>query len=69
MNSVQYLGILLLLAGLVAWQLMSGTAFGVWWWRPRIARSENPATYWAVLAAQGLVWIVVLLTGRSWHVR
>jgi hypothetical protein len=55
-------------ACVLVWQLRSGEALGAWWWA-RITRAERPLQYWLLLAAQGAILILFLLTGRSWRVR
>jgi len=67
-NDLQYYSLLVFLAGLLFWQLVSGTALGAWW-RPKITRADDPRTYWFFVVAQGAIWIIVLATGRAWHVR
>jgi hypothetical protein len=64
MTNIQYYSVLLFFAGVVIWQLISGTAMGAWW-RPRVDRREDPWAYWFFMAAQGVVWIVILMTGRA----
>ena len=59
----------LFLAGVLLWQLISGKAAGVWW-RPRIARQDDPGAYWLVLAAQSAILIFVLINGTAtWNIR
>jgi hypothetical protein len=66
----QYAGRLtrMFLACVLVWQLRSGVALGAWW-SPRITRADRPQQYWLILAAQGAILLLFLLTGRSWHVR
>ena len=59
----------LLLAGIPAWALKSGTAFGAWWWRPSVRRADQPTAYWILVAAQSAILVVFLFTGRAWHLR
>jgi hypothetical protein len=68
MNGAQYYSLLVFLAGVLVWQLVSGTALGAWW-RPRITRRDDPWVYWFFVAAQCVIWIIVLTTGRIRHVR
>jgi len=68
MSNTTYYLFALFLAGVLVWQLISGTALGTWW-RPRITRQDNPGTYWFVLAAQSVILIAFLITGRAWHLR
>jgi hypothetical protein len=46
----------LILAGVLAWQLLSGRALGTWWF-PSITRRANPRAYWFVVAVQGAILV------------
>jgi hypothetical protein len=69
MADFSYYAIAILLAGIPAWALFSGRALGVWWRRTSFTRVHEPAAYWVVVALQFGILILVLLTGRSWHLR
>jgi hypothetical protein len=58
----------LFLSAVLAWQLTSGRALGTWWY-PDITRQDSPRAYWFVVAVQGVILVVFLLTGKAWHVR
>jgi hypothetical protein len=66
MSGIKYFRFVLFWLGVLLWQLISGRALGAWG-RPSIIRSDNPATYWFLLAAQGAFFIAFLFTGNSWH--
>ena len=68
MSTLSQLLMALLLCALLLWQLVSGVALGPWW-HPRIARQDNPGTYWFVLAVQVVILVAIIFTGKSWHVR
>ena len=68
MSNLGYALMALLLAAVLAWQLMSGRALGTWWY-PDITRQDAPRAYWFVIAVQGVMLIVFLLTGKTWHLR
>jgi len=69
MTAAIYYSVAVLLAAIPAWSLVSGKALGVWWWRTIITRQNEPAAYWFVVAVQVGIFILFLLTGRSWHLR
>jgi hypothetical protein len=58
----------LLLASVLACQLVSGKALGAWW-SGLITGQDRPGTYWFSLAARGAILIAFLLTEITWHVR
>jgi lipid-A-disaccharide synthase-like uncharacterized protein len=58
----------LLLAAVLAWQLFAGRALGTWWY-PNMTRQNHPRAYWFVVAVQGVILVIFLLTGKAWHVR
>ena len=58
----------LLVAGL-GWQVAIGRTGLAWWYPKEVTRRETPAVFWLVIAAQVIVLIVLLATGRSWNVR
>jgi hypothetical protein len=68
MSGAQYYSFLLVSAGVLLWQLISGKAAGVWW-RPRISRQDDPWAYWFSVTAQAVIWVLALAMGRTWHVR
>jgi hypothetical protein len=68
MSNSSYFLTALFLAGVLAWQLVSGNALGVWW-NPRITRRDNPGAYWLVVVMQGAIFLAFLMTGKTWHVR
>jgi len=69
MSNINDFVVVLTLAGLLLWELISGKAVGAWW-RPIVTRQDNPGTYWFVVAVQSAILIVVLITGtKTWHFR
>lgn len=56
--------VVLVLAAIVAWQLVSGKALDGRW-RPSIRRDERPGTYWLVVAGQAAILALVVTTGRT----
>jgi hypothetical protein len=68
MSNTTYYCFALLLVGILLWQLISGKALGTWW-RPLVARDNQPGMYWFLLIVHGAILIVFLLTGKSWHLR
>jgi hypothetical protein len=58
----------LLLAAVLAWQLVSGKPLSAWW-SGLITRQDRPRAYWFSVAAQGAILIAFLLTGKTWQVR
>jgi hypothetical protein len=68
MSNVTYSLMALFLAGVLVWQLVSGSGLGAWWY-PRITRQDNPRSYWIVVVIQGAIFILFLVTGKTWHVR
>jgi hypothetical protein len=69
MTDATYYSVALLLVAIPAWAVISGKALGVWRWRTMITRQYEPAVYWFVVAGQLDIFILFLLTGRSWHLR
>jgi len=57
--------IALLLAGILVWELISGSTLVL----GRISREGRRGTYWFVLGVQFAILLLFLLTGQSWHVR
>lgn len=68
MTNTTYYGMALFLAAVLVWQFISGQALGSWW-RARLSRREDRAGCWLVLAIQAAIFITLLASGRSWHVR
>jgi hypothetical protein len=68
MSGIDFYLFVLFLAGVLLWQILTGRALGTWR-RPSLTRQANPGAYWFVLAIQGAILIVFLLTGKSWHLR
>ena len=64
MSSFSYSLVALLLAAVLVWQLVSGTALGSWWF-PRATRRDNPGAYWVAVAIQGAILFVTLWLGIS----
>jgi hypothetical protein len=60
--------VVLVMCAAILWQLRTGEALGAWWYR-RIFREEMPGTYWLILAAEAMMLIAFMVTGRSWHIR
>jgi hypothetical protein len=57
-----------LIAGVMLWQILAGSAFGTWR-RPAIIRENNPLRYWRLIAIQGAILVAWLMTGKSWQAR
>jgi len=53
-----------LVAGLVVWQLLSGTALGGRG-QQSVTRADNPLAYWIRLLFQGAILAVVMTTGKT----
>ena len=68
MSAATYYFILLLMSGVLLWQLKSGEALGAWW-QGRIFRVDSPKTYWFVLGVQCAILIAFVVSGRSWNIR
>ena len=68
MSSRNFGLIALLLAAVLAWQLISGQALGTSR-SGRINRQERPLAYGFVVALQGGILVAFVVTGRSWHLR
>lgn len=68
MSNLSYYLMVLFLATVMVWQLVSGKALGTWWF-PRITRRDNPAAYWFVVADQGAILIAFIMTGKTWNFR
>jgi len=58
--------IALLLAGILVWELISGSALVM---GRGVSREARPGMYWFVLGVQFAILLLFLLTGQSWHVR
>jgi hypothetical protein len=67
MARIEYYLFTLLLAGILAWEFISGKTMGRT--TGRVSREDNPGKYWFVMAVQLVILLLFLLTGRSWHVR
>jgi hypothetical protein len=66
MTGIKYYLFALFLAGFLVWELISGSAplrFS------GISRGARPGIYWFVLAVQFAIFLLFLVTGKSWHVR
>jgi hypothetical protein len=55
MSNSSYFLTALFLAGVLAWQLVSGKAY--------------PGAYCLVVVMQGAIFLAFLMTGKTWHVR
>jgi hypothetical protein len=69
MSNTTYVLVAAFMAAVLVWQVVSGVSSVVWWWRPRVARRENPGIFWTAIALQLAVLVAFLLTGRSWQLR
>lgn len=52
MSNLSYYLVVLLLAAVLGWQLISGKALGTWWFS-RITREDNPKLFWLAGGSSG----------------
>ncbi|HEY2065518.1 MAG TPA: hypothetical protein VGG84_06135 [Gemmatimonadaceae bacterium] len=69
-NNVPWFLTVLLWVAVITWQLRTGFVIGPWWeGLRRIDRDDKPWQYWFMIAIQGVVFLYLVINGRSWPVR
>lgn len=69
MSDAGYYLIALILLAAIAWQLVAGFTSAPPRYAKKITRQDRPGLCWIILAAQGAVLVLFLLTSRSWTLR
>ncbi|MFL5612490.1 MAG: hypothetical protein ACJ796_02380 [Gemmatimonadaceae bacterium] len=65
MHDLAYYLMVLVLGGLFAWRLRSGSAGWVWWdGRRNIYRDRDPFSYWVLMIIQFAVFIYFVVKGK-----